>query len=142
MNGRRISLSLITLLMASGLVLWGCSGPTAYQMDPGQRTASSEGEMLVEYDSNGNMAVQMSVAHLPPPSRLEEGMSTFVVWLQPEGASGFYNMGQLRIGDDRSGSINFTTPFEAFVVRVTAEASATAMSPSDQEVLRRGIGMD
>ncbi len=142
MNGMKIRSMFLVCSVAFAVTLLGCSGPMEYQMEPGQRTASSEGLVSIDHDDNDNKFIEMSVAHLPPPSRLEEGMSTFVVWLTPQDSQVSYNMGQLRLGADRAGYIEFTTPFDAFELRVTAEVSPDVLDPSDQETLRRAIGMD
>ena len=142
MNGRNITPVLFVCLVTLGFTFFGCSGPMEYQMEPGERTASSEGALLLDFDDNENKFMELNVAHLPPPSRLGEGYSTFVVWLKPEASTVHYNMGQLRVGADRAGFIEFTTPFDAFELRVTAEVQPNVLEPSDQEVLRRNIGMD
>lgn len=142
MNGRRITSLCVAALTAIAIALAGCSGPMEYHMEPGERTASSEGELLVEHDDNDNHFIEMNVAHLPPPTRLQEGMTTFVLWLKPAESTVSYNMGQLRVGDDRAGYIEFTTPFDAYELQVTAEAGPSVLQPSEQQVLYRAIGMD
>ena len=130
----------MALIVGAVLVLMGCSSPAVYQMQSGERTAGADGEMIVTMDDNGNQIVEMTVAHLPQPSQLEEQMSTYVVWLQPEGVSQRYNMGRITLNDDRTGALTFTTPFRQFDLMVTAEAEASETSPSDQVVLRQGVG--
>lgn len=142
MNGRNIASMLVLLILTAGLALTGCSSPSVYQLEAGDRSASTEGEMIVSFDDNDNRFIEMNIAHLPPPSRLDEQMSTFVVWLQPKDSTVSYNMGQLQFEDDRTGKVKFTTPFDSFEVRVTAEAQPNVLAPSDHEVLYRGIGME
>ena len=140
MNGRRIAGLFFVLMLTGGLALMGCSSPSVYQMQSGDRTAGADGELSITKDDNGNQLVAMSVAHLPHPSQLSEEMSTYVVWIQPDGASQRYNVGRLRLNDDRTGYLNFTTPFDRFDMMVTAEADPNEMTPSDQVVLRRAMG--
>lgn len=136
----RIGTLLASMLLVSGLALVGCSSASVYQMDSGERTAGAEGELNVDRDKNGNHVVNLKVAHLPMPSRLEDGMATYVVWVAPAEGQTPYNVGQIRLRDDRSGELNFTTPFRSFNMMVTAEVDGQVMSPSNQVVLRRSVG--
>lgn len=140
MNRQLVGTLLLTLLMACGLVVSGCSSAAVYQMDAGERTAGAEGQVSVTQDNNGNNLINLTVAHLPQPSRLDESMGTFVVWIKPQEGNMHYNVGQLRLDRNRTGTLNFTSPFPTFEMMVTAEADGRALSPSNQVVLRRGIG--
>ncbi len=140
MDRRFFGTALLSMLLVFGLALTGCSSAAVYQMDSGERTAGAEGEASVVQDQNGNQVVTLKVAHLPQPSRLDQAMGTYIVWVQPADAPTAYNMGQIRLANDRTGEITFTTPFRSFQMTVTAEVDGTAMSPSNQVVLRRGIG--
>lgn len=140
MKVQNIRSMLMMVVLALGLVLSACSGANEYQMESGARTAGAEGKVAVSSDENGNRVVALSVAHLPRPGQLEESMATFVVWISPEGTNYNYNMGQLRLKDDRTGALSFTTPFPSFSMVVTAESHSTVLSPSDQVVLRREVG--
>lgn len=141
MNTNRLPILLTTLFLCLGLGFSsGCSSTAVYQMDSGERTAGAEGQVSVDRDRNGNQVVNLRVAHLPMPSRLEEGMSTYVVWVFPNDSRTAYNVGQMRLRDDRTAEINFTTPFRTFNMVVTAEVDSQVMSPSNQVVLRRAVG--
>ncbi len=140
MSYRKIGTLLITMLVIGSLsVVTGCASPRIYQMDSGERTAGAEGELTITTDDNGNQLLNLTVAHLPLPSRLEESMATYVVWVQPEDSSTSYNMGQIRLSDARTGELNFTSPFPAFSLMVTAEVEPTVYAPSNQVVLRRQV---
>ena len=129
---------LVGLIAAFGLV--GCASPALYQMESGERTAGAEGQLSITSDQNGNQLVELNVAHLPQPSRLSEGMAIYTVWIRPEESGQYYNMGRLRLNDDRTGVLSFTTPFSAYDMLITAEARPDQMSPSDEVVLRRSMG--
>ncbi len=139
MNGRRIVM--VACLAAFSLVvsLSGCASPSVYQLQSGERSAGAEGEMTVTTDGNGNQVIDLQVAHLPRPSQLSEQMAIYTVWIRPADGGQYYNVGRLRLADDRTGSLNFVTPFSAYDLLVTAEAKPTEMSPSDQVVLRREV---
>lgn len=142
MNGRKITGLVFVFILAGAVALLGCSSPSVYQMQSGERTAGADGQMSITNDDNGNQLVELTVAHLPHPSQLSEEMSTYVVWVQPDDSSQRYNVGRLRLNDDRTGMLLFTTPFDRFDMMVTAEADPAEMSPSDQVVLRRAMGTE
>lgn len=134
-----LSKGLILGVLVSSLAISGCSRAAVYQMDSGERTAGADGQLEITRDNNGNRVLSLSVAHLPMPSRLDEGASTYVVWISPADSNYQYNMGQLRLTKDRTGSLTFTTPFDSFEMVVTAEIQGNVLAPSKQVVLRRGI---
>ncbi|RAL20419.1 hypothetical protein DL240_16575 [Lujinxingia litoralis] len=140
MNIRSLKSMAVLVVVALGLVLSACSGASEYRMESGQRTAGAEGIVEVTSDKNGNRVVSLSVAHLPRPGQLDESAATYVVWVSPDGTNYNYNVGQLRLADDRTGQVSFTTPFPSFAMVVTAEAHSTVLAPSDQVVLKREVG--
>ncbi len=133
---RIISLVSIAAMLAIGLV--GCASSTVHQLESGERTAGAAGEIEITKDANGNQLVTVDVGHLPHPSDLAEDKSVYTVWLQPADSNQRYNMGQIRIDDDRAGNLAFTTPFDRFILKVTAEAQHNEERPSDHVVLRHG----
>lgn len=138
MSVRKQATEATVWLMAGGMLLMtGCSSPTIYQMDAGERSAGSEGMVTVEQDDNGNFSGVLEIAHAPMPSQLDEQTSVYVLWLQPEDANERYNMGKIRLDEgDRTGELLFTTPFNAFDLWVTAEAHGMETAPSDEVILR------
>ena len=77
--------------------------------------------------------------HLAPAMKLNEE-ATYVVWITaPNGLP--QNVGILKVGSDRKGSLETKTPFKEFTVMVTAETSAAATIPSGQTVMDTRITM-
>lgn len=138
MNGRRAVSISIAAVLSMALLAMGCGGPTVHQLQSGERTAGAEGQLEVTTDDNGNAMVEMSVAHLPPPSNLAEDRSIYVVWISPEDADIAYAVGKIRLNEDRTGALRFTTPFEDFQMVVTAEPDIYVENPSSEIVLRHG----
>ncbi len=132
--------SKLTWLMVSlamgMLVLAGCSSATQYTMQAGDRSAGAEGTITLEEDDNENYQVTLEMAHAPRPSQLDESMSVYSVWLMPHDTNEVYNMGRIRLDDDRSGLLKFTSPFPGFDLKVTAEPDGLQVAPSDEVVLR------
>ena len=137
MSVRKQAVETTLCLMAGGmLVLTGCSSPTIYQMEAGEKTVGSEGTVTVEQDDNGNLSGMLEISHAPMPSSFER-KSVYVLWLQPEDANERYNMGKIRLDeDDRTGELLFTTPFDSFDLWVTAEPQGKETAPGDDVVLQ------
>lgn len=136
---RNLELVLIALVGA-GMMAAGCGSTSTYHMSPGERAIGADGVVEVSQDDHGNQVIEMEVAHLPLPHQFDEQKSTFSIWLEPAEYDGAYNLGQLQLGDERSGEIQFTTPFQEFDLRVTAEASETETRPGTETVLHQSIG--
>jgi len=122
------------------LSLAGCALLAAHKV---QLTAASivpaaRGEIEVGKDHNGNTEIKMAVQHLARPEDLSPPMSTYVVWLQEQGANA-ENQGQLEINKNLQASFRTVTPLKSFDLFVTAEPAATAKSPGGPEVLKANI---
>jgi len=77
--------------------------------------------------------------HLPPPARLGDGLTTYVVWLQEDGGQP-QKAGVLEYDDsDRSGTMRATTPNSGVTLIVTAEQNRDVVSPSEIVVARREL---
>ena len=127
--------SLAALLFAVVFALQACA--TISPLEPTKVSPSSQGEVTLDKgDENENNYVEISVRHMAPPELLEEQQyTTYVVWLRPQGEESWNNIGQLKIDDDRVGTLRSPTPYHRFDVIVTAESRADATTPSTAVVL-------
>jgi hypothetical protein len=134
----------LTGLVAMPLV--GCGmmrdrGATQFSMQPGDPTPAATGSIAVSEADHQNQRLKINVAHLPPPEQLHPSLSTFVVWgSQPgEGQQSAMNLGQIRIDQNRQGTIEVITPYPDLDIRVTAESESTPDRPSDFVVLEGNV---
>lgn len=125
------------------VVLWllaGCATQkSTHATVPGEATPAATGEVAVERDNNNNVVVQLDVEHFPPPELLANDLTTYVVWVRPQGQESYQNMGQLQIGEDRSAKTSFITPYDRFDLIVTAEASSRETSPSEHVIIQSRV---
>ncbi len=92
------------------------------------------GKAKITTDKNDNTRIDLKVEHLAPAQNLSPSKSVYVVWAEaPEGRT--TNLGQLRVGDDRSAEFKATTPLKVFRIVITAEDQPLAPGPSGQVVL-------
>jgi hypothetical protein len=99
----------------------------------------ADGKITVKPMDGGNRRVVVEFQHLPPPSRLRQGYSEYVVWFlprdRPAQMAGLLAYNQ----DKRSGMLSTTTPFAVFSVVVTLEADQRPTTPSYITIARREI---
>jgi hypothetical protein len=128
---------LVSLFM--GVLTAGCGGPSEFAMTGTERSAGTDGLVTVEELEGGNHMVTLELAHLPPPNRLGEGLTTYVVWFTaPEQAAQKASL-LAYDEDDRTGRATATTPLSRFTVSVTAERNGNSGTPSDIVVARRQV---
>ena len=76
--------------------------------------------------------------HIAPAKTVFEGKSTYVVWLKPENGPP-QNVGVLPIDKNLKGELETKTSFGSFQLKVTAEQSASATTPSGTEVMQADV---
>ncbi len=129
-----------TIAAALALGAAACGGSSEYVIVGTARAAGADGSVTIEEIEGGNRLVTVHLQHLPPPDRLGEGLTTYVVWIVPEGADAT-KAGKLAYDAEvREGRMMATTPEGAFTLKVTAEESADVNEPSDVVVAQQQIG--
>lgn len=136
----RMTHLLAALMLSAGMVFASGCFATSYQMVPADRTPAAAGEVEVA-EEDENIKLEVEISHVPPPSSLGAGLRTYVVWMKPAASQQHINLGAIKIGDDRSGELETTTPYREFDLFVTAEPSAQVETPGDRVVLSRKIDM-
>lgn len=131
----RHAIALFSLLM-----LAACGGPAEYILTSTARTAGTDGLVTVE-DLNGNHMVSVSLEHLPPPERISESATAYLVWIQPDGGTPSLAGALNYDADDRIGRMQATTPEDNFSVIITAEDDAQAAAPSDVVIARQEVAL-
>ncbi len=134
-------LVIVVALSIPALLLSACSGTSEYAIVGTARAAGTDGTVQVEPIEGGNHLITLSLKHLPPPARLGNGLTTYVVWLVPH--QGQPNLAAV-LGfdpDSRTGNATATTPFEQFTIKVTAERNRNVATPSDIVVATRSVNV-
>lgn len=128
---------LLPFVFALALGATAC-GPNTYRVAGANQFAATDATITVDED-RGNYVTEIELRFLPPPSRVAEGTTTYVVWFivgeQPPRRVGTVQYDE----DDREGEAVATSPDADFTVLITAEADGTATSPSQHHVLERAV---
>ena len=134
MNGTTMTsrATLMTLALAAFSALSGCGGTLHYALQGnGQATGA---DVNVAADVNEETAftrLTIKAEHLPPPERLEQSGTAFVVWTRPSDGT-WQRVGALSYdADERSGELTqASVPLIAFDLMVTAEKTPSPHVPS------------
>lgn len=125
------------LALAFGGFLAACGTTAHLQNTP--TVAAAQGSVKVKSGDNGNHRVKLDVKHLAPVNEIRADASTYVVWIQPEGATTAQNMGALQVDKDREAKLETVTPYKKFDLFVTAEPSTTVAQPTGERLLRTRV---
>lgn len=130
------SLSTLAAVLLAVLFLSACGSPKA-TLEATKTNPAALGEVRLEdKDDNGNNVIQIDVDSLSAPSKIDDSLTVYVVWIKPEGGDAYQNFGRLKIDDEQRGKISFTTPHKSFDVLVTAEEKVDVKTPSNYIVLQ------
>jgi hypothetical protein len=128
-------------IATAALLFAGCGGET-YEIEPSSTAPSITGELKVQEYNESNYQAALSLKYLPLPQNLGQGLSTYIVWVNPQGTDNHIKVGNLRLNSEsREGNLKFTTPHSVFKVVVTAEESPTVKQPSDPIVVSEQVVM-
>ncbi len=129
---------LLAALLLCAPVLGAC-GPTTLMLTGTDRVAGADGELIIEDISGGNKLVTIELEHVPPPGRLGDGLTTYIMWFVPSGQAPAMASVLEFDEDDRIAIGTATTPAAEFEVLVTAEQDRTVAAPSDVVIARRSV---
>lgn len=121
------------------MTLFACGGSGEYIFVGGPRAVGLDGVAQVETVEGGNQLVSLRLQHLPPPDRMGENLSAYVVWFvaddRPTTRAGVLEYD----ADTREGALTATTPFRQFNILITAEAQGDVPQPSDVIIAQRAV---
>lgn len=81
----------------------------------------------------------VSASELPPPARLDPDLRTYVVWFDA-GDEAPVRVGELIYEPEvREGRLHAATELERFQLRITAERSGDAATPSDHVIVTQWV---
>jgi hypothetical protein len=107
-----------------------------------ERAAGADGTITVEELEGGNVLVNVNFENLPPPDRLGQGLTTYVVWFKPASAGPAMAGALAYDADNRTGAMQATSPHATLEVIVSAEKALNAASPSEFIVAKRAVTAD
>ncbi|MFW5876722.1 MAG: hypothetical protein ACOCXM_08290 [Myxococcota bacterium] len=131
----------LTLLLVLSLPLAACGGPASYQASGTNVAAGADATIEVE-ELDGNAFVRLDATHLPPPQRLGEGLTVYVLWFESEGEPAEKVSVLDYDEEERSGSARASTMQENILIMVTAERSPAVATPSEHLIFKKRVTID
>jgi hypothetical protein len=124
------------------LLLCACGADGRYVVIGSARAPSASGVVEVDDIGGGSTQVAVHLEYMHPPSRLQDGLSQYVVWFVPKSGAPVRG-GTLRFDPEaRTGDLTATSPFMDFEVRITAERDSRPAAPSEFVVATQQISID
>jgi hypothetical protein len=118
-------------------MLVGCTS-TEHPILSGAGVPASEGTVSATKGDNDNPLVEVHVKYLAPPWKVASGATTYVVWIKPLNGE-IQNVGGMDVDDNLEGTLKTVTPYQAFKLTVTPEASSAVAQPTHIPVFTADI---
>jgi hypothetical protein len=134
---KKLALALATCALLGTTA--ACGGPTEYSVIGQHEAASADGIITVEDVGGGNHMVRINLENLPPPDRMGQGLTAYVVWFVPSNGTPVKAANLVYDRDARVGTAQATTPLSSFEVRITAERSDAVAAPSEKVAITKRI---
>jgi hypothetical protein len=141
MSSRTLRVALPILLTLGVVTMAGC-GPKAIDFGGSARTAGVDGRIEWKKLSSDTRLVTTTFKFLPPPSRIAEGSTIYVLWFAPENAPAVKAGTLVYDEGSRKGYLKATTAVSRFEVILTAEKVTTAGAPSEHIVARKKVKLE
>lgn len=138
---RHLTIWAVFACLALGAI--GCGGGSwSYNVVGSSRDPGAEGTVQVEAIEGGNRLVTVTLSHMTPPSRLGQGLTTYVLWFRdPQGHSTKASLLQYSEGD-RTARATATTPMSRFQLMVTAERNRNVVEPSENVIFNQRVNTE
>lgn len=120
------------------LVLAGCAS-NKQPMDVGQIVPGAQGMVSAKSAENDNTELTVKVKHLAPAEKVSINANSYIVWIRPEGAMNYQNVGVLKMNDDLEGIQTTTIPYKRFKVLVTPEPGNMVQVPSGPAIFEKQV---
>jgi len=119
---------LISLMVVS--MIAGCHPTADYALVGSAYVPATQGEIDVEKTSGDQILVKVTLDHLVPPGKLEEGLTHYVVWFVPAGEFPVRQRALDYEAESLVGRAEILTSLREFELQITAEKSETPNQPS------------
>ncbi len=128
-----MQIRLIRLVTCCLLLSAGCAThKIVFQGSPLQPAADAKAK--IRLDQNENTLVELELQHVAPADKLWPPKVVYVVWAEDTEGQ-MFQLGQLRVNEERAAYFNGTTALERFRLVITAEDEPRPEQPSQPHML-------
>ncbi|MCB9708241.1 MAG: hypothetical protein H6714_05600 [Myxococcales bacterium] len=131
----------ISAIVLSLIGIAACGGSN-YTLRGTSKVLATKGSLAIEEMEGGNNMLTAKLQHLPEPSRLGAGVTSYVAWILPAYGDPI-NAGTLAFdADTREAEVMATTPHDNFVFKITAESDARVTTPGTIVIVEQRVSVD
>lgn len=130
-----------SLVLCLSLALAACGGPLKYEVPSSARAPGADAKVVAKVKTDQNLTqLEIEATNLPPPDRVSNGATAYVVWHRKNSGSAWARSGGLAYDESgRKGKWAGTIPETGFDLSVTAEKDASPASPSGETVFSQRV---
>lgn len=134
--------SVVRCVVALAVAIVAACGPMTYELRGTELVTGADAVLSADVKKDQNLTqVEFTAKNLPPPDRLKEGLTTYVLWQRRDDSAQWSRIGALNYdADRREGTMTATVPELAFDFEVTAEQNQFPESPSAEVVYAQRVG--
>lgn len=135
----KISSLVLCLSLAAGAV--ACGGPLKYQVPSSARAPGADAKVVAKVKQDQSLTqLEIEATNLPPPGRVSDGATAYVVWHRSAASKPWARSGGLAYDESsRKGKWTGTVPETSFDLAISAEADAAAAAPSGETVFKQRV---
>jgi hypothetical protein len=130
-----------SLVLCLSLALAACGGPLKYEVASSARAPGADAKVVAEVKKDQSLTqVEIVAVNLPPPARVTDGATTYVVWHRKDSSGAWARSGGLAYDEsDRKGKWTGSIPETSFDLVISAEKEVSAGSPSGETVFSQHV---
>lgn len=117
-------------LIAISMMIASCNPQADYALVGSAYIPAAHGQVDVEKLDAGQILITLTLDQLVAPSKVELGLTQYVVWFIPVGEYPQYQQALEYDAENRTGRASIPTSLREFELRVTAENSERPKQPS------------
>jgi hypothetical protein len=123
------------------VTLAACGGPLKYNVASSARAPGADAKVVADVKKDQNQTqLEINAKHLPPPDRVTQGATTYLVWERKDSAAAWQRLGALKYdGGDRDATWQGSVPETSFDLVITAEHDAVSVSPSGDTIFTQRV---
>lgn len=135
----KVSLMAVGLSLTLGLA--ACGGPLKFQVPSSKNAPGADAQIVADVkQEQGLTQLEIEARNLPPPGRVQEGATSFIVWQRKSPQAQWARLGGLQYDEDtRKGTWSGTVPETGFDLNITTEKASDVASPSGDTVFKQRV---
>ncbi|WP_437678379.1 hypothetical protein [Sorangium sp. So ce131] len=142
MRGHESRMLRLAVVAFACAMMAGCGGPLRYTPQGMGKAPGADAVIVADVNFDAAMTrLDINVKDLPPPERLDNSKSAFVVWARPDSDSPWQRIGALKYDvDDRTGKLkDVSVPMTRFELVISLENTSNPESPSSELVIKQDV---